>query len=256
MTNRTLIVLGLTLSCLVFPAASYADDRGDGDRDDGDRRDRDRREQSAGRGSADVTLYEISESVAFAPDSTGIILRKATAPLLGFAAIGTPLCPPDLQILVPGLRGCTVSANGESNVDVATGLGRVSGDFDVVINAPGNDPAHVPDLPVIRGKFDGSVDLSDAVVRHVPHGLVEGSFAITHVADPNTGQLVELPTAVTLHFMGKFRLPFGIDLLGRAVRHRDSPAHFYLADDGTHIRIRSDERSVGFPTVRLEVRFQ
>ena len=69
-------------------------------------------------------------------------------------------------------------------------------------------------------------------------------------ADPTTGQLVTLP------FEGKFRLPFGIDLLGRAVRHRDSPAHFYLGDDGsTRIRIRPDERSVGFPTVRLELRF-
>ena len=113
--------------------------------------------------------------------------------------------------------------------------------------AAGNDPVHVPDLPVISGKFDGSVDLSAAVVRRVPHGSVTGTFTFP---DPTTGQLV------TLHFMGKFRLPFGIDLLGRAVRHRDSPAHFYLADDGSHIRIRSDERSVGFPTVRLEVRFQ
>ncbi|OLB05158.1 MAG: hypothetical protein AUH14_09630 [Candidatus Rokubacteria bacterium 13_2_20CM_69_15_1] len=249
MTKRALIVLGLTLSCLVFPVASYADDRGFGDREDGDRRDRDRREQSDGRGSADVTLYEISERVTFDPDphNPAVIVRTATSPLLGFAAVGTPLCPSDLLISVPRLRSCTVSANGTSSVSVVTGLGLVSGTFDVLINAPGNDPVHVPDLPVISGTFEGSVDLSAAVVRRVPHGSVEGTFTFP---DPTTGQLV------TLHFMGKFRLPFGIDLLGRAVRHRDSPAHFYLADDGSHIRIRSDERSVGFPTVRLEVRFQ
>src|SRR5439155_1647446 len=89
MTKRALIVLGLTLSCLVFPAASYADDRGDGDREDGDRRDRDRREQSDGRGSADVTLYEISERVTFDPDphNPAVIVRTATSPLLGFAAV-------------------------------------------------------------------------------------------------------------------------------------------------------------------------
>src|SRR5207253_4877805 len=133
MTKRTLIVLGLTLSCLVFPAASYADDRGDDDRDAGDRRDRP--EQSDGRGSADVTLYEISERVTFDPDphNPAVIVRTATSPLLGFAAIGTPLCPSDLLISVPRLRSCTVSANGTSSVSVVTGLGLVSGTFDVLI---------------------------------------------------------------------------------------------------------------------------
>lgn len=263
MTKRALILLGLAVLCVALPAASFADhgegdDRGDGDRRESDRRDGDRRERSDRRHAPDVTLYEISERVTFDPDpqNPGIILRTATSPLLGFAVVGTPLCPPDLQIVVPRLNRCAVIADGTSRVSVVTGLGRVSGTFDVVINAPGNDPVHIPDLPVLSGTFEGSVNLSSAVVHRVPLGSVTGNFAITHVADPNTGQLVALPTPLTLPFTGTFRLPFGLDLVGRTVRHRDSLAHFYLEDDvRTHIRIKSDERSIGFPTVRLELNF-
>jgi hypothetical protein len=54
-------------------------------------------------------------------------------------------------------------------------------------------------------------------------------------------------------------LPFGIDDLGRVVKHDDDDEKheaFYLADDmRTPIRVRSKERSIGFPTVRLELRF-
>jgi hypothetical protein len=52
-------------------------------------------------------------------------------------------------------------------------------------------------------------------------------------------------------------LPFGIDDLGRVVKHDDEKyGAFYLADDmRTLIRVRSKERSIGFPTVRLELRF-
>jgi hypothetical protein len=176
---------------------------------------------------------------------------------LGFAAIGTLLCPSELLISVPNIRSCTVIAIGMDHVSVLTGLGPVQWTFDVVINAPGNGAAHVPDLPVISGTFGGNVDLSNAVLLHVPLGSITGNFAITKVADLS-GQLVTLPAPVTVPFTGTFRLPFGVDTLGKAVRHEHTPTaqHFYLADDGiTLIRVKLSERSIGFPTVRLEVRF-
>ena len=43
-------------------------------------------------------------------------------------------------------------ATGTDTVSTVTGLGPVSGTFDVVINAPSNSSVHVPDLPVSAGR--------------------------------------------------------------------------------------------------------
>ena len=236
------IVAGLAAS-LVFGGASHA-----GDRD----------EQADSLGGTDVTLYEISERVTFDPDpsSAGVIRRNATSPLLGFAEVGTPLCPSELLISVPRMKSCTVTATGTDSVSTVTGVGPVSGIFDVVINAPGNSSVHVPDLPVISGTFSGNVDLSPAVLHHVPLGWIAGNFTITQMADPATGMLGPLPQPVVLPFTGTFRMPFAIDTHARRVRSDRKRAAFYLADDlETLSLVRPTELSVGFPTVRLEVTF-
>jgi hypothetical protein len=103
-------------------------------------------------------------------------------------------------------------------VSTLIGTGPVSGTFDVVINAPGNSPVHVPDLPVISGTFSGDVDLSLAVLNHVPLGSIAGSFTITQMADPATGMLGPLPQPAVLPFRGTFRMPFAVDTHGRVVR--------------------------------------
>src|SRR5436309_7559900 len=84
-------------------------------------------------------------------------------------------------------------ATGTDTVSTVTGLGPVSGTFDVVINAPSNSSVHVPDLPVISGTFSGNVDLSLAVLHRVPLGTIAGSFTITQMADPATGTLIQIP---------------------------------------------------------------
>jgi hypothetical protein len=137
-------------------------------------------------------------------------------------------------------------------------MGPVHGRFDVVIPAPGNSSVHVPNLPVITGTFDGTIDLSLAVLSQVPLGSIAGTFTITQIADAS-GTLVPV-TPVLLPFTGTFRLPFRIDQEGIAREGRewsdDEDEAFYLADDFmTLIEVRDRERSVGFPTVRLEVRF-
>ena len=56
-------------------------------------------------------------------------------------------------------------------------------------------------------------------------------------------------------FTGVFRLPFTVDRRGwrhRAFSNRDA---FYLGDHGQLIRVLPDERSLGFPTVRVEIDF-
>jgi len=208
-------------------------------------------------GATGVTLYEISERVTFDPDpsSAGVIRRNATSPLQGFAEVGTPLCPSDLLISVPRIQSCTIIATGTDIVSTVTGLGPVSGTFDVVINAPGNSSVHVPDLPVISGTFSGNVDLSLAVLHRVPLGTIAGSFTITQMADPATGTLIQIPQLV-LPFTGTFRMPFAIDSRAKYVRSDRKHPAFYLADDlRTFMLVQSTELSVGFPTVRLEVTF-
>ena len=233
-----LAVFALTLP--VLPFTSYAADRNDV------------------TDSTGVALYEVSERVTFEPDpgAAGAIRRNATSPLQGFAALGTPLCPAALLVSVPRIASCTVIATGTDSVSTVTGVGPVSGTFDVVINAPGNSSVHVPDLPVIHGTFTGDVNLKLAVVTHIPLGSITGSFTITDIADPGTGILGPLVPPVVLPFSGTFRLPFKLDPHGRFQRSERNSAAFYLADDfRTLIPVRAFERSTGFPTVRLEVSF-
>jgi len=236
MTKRFLIFAGLAASLLVLPPAGYAQ-----------------------TGTADVTLHEISERVTFHPKGDGdagafVIVRNAISPLLGFAALGTPLCPSSLMVTVPQMNSCTVTAIGWDSVSTATGIGPVQGIFDVVINAPGNSSVHIPDLPVISGKFAGTVDLSPAILLGVPLGSITGTFTITKVADA-TGRLVYV-TPSPLPFTGTFRLPFAISPTGSAVKSDKTQAAYYLADDRqTLIPVEWHQLSMGFPTVRLEVNF-
>jgi hypothetical protein len=237
MTNWALRYVGFTLTLLVLSAPGYAEDRDEA------------------TGATGVTLYEISERVTFDPEQ-GVIFRNATSPLQGFAALGTPLCPTALLITVPRMKSCTVIATGTDSVSTQTGMGPVSGTFDVVINAPGNSSVHVPDLPVISGTFSGTVDLSLAVLHHIPLGSIAGDFTITHQADPVTGMLVAVPAPIVLPFTGTFRMPFKLGGQGRFERSERDHGAFYLGDDlRTTIPVKSFERSTGFPDVRLEVSF-
>ena len=236
MGTRALLV-GLTLALLGLSTTAYAEERDEA------------------TGASGVTLYEISERVMF-DQVQGVILRNATSPLQGFAALGTPLCPTALLISVPRIQSCTVIAVGTDSVSTQTGTGPVVGTFDVVINAPGNSSVHVPDLPVISGTFEGTVDLSLAVLHHVPLGSITGRFTITQMADPATGMLVPLRQPVVLPFNGTFRMPFNLDAHGTFERSRRDHGAFYLNDDfRTLIPVRPFERSTGFPDVRLEVSF-
>ena len=169
-------------------------------------------------GATGVTLYEISERVTFDPDpsSPGMIRRNATSPLQGFAEVGTPLCPAELLVSVLRIQSCTIIATGTDSASTVTGLGPVSGTFDVVINAPGNS---------------------------------------SRMADPTTGMLGPIPQPVVLPFNGTFRMPFAIDTHGRHVRSDRKHAAFYLAGDlRTPILVRPTELSASRPCAGSDVR--
>jgi len=237
MAKRVLRCAALVLTLLALATTTRAADRDEATGDTG------------------VTLYEVSERVTF-DQVEGVILRNATSPLQGFAALGTPLCPSELLISVPRMKSCTVIATGTDSVSTVSGVGPVSGTFDVVINAPGNSSVHVPDLPVISGTFSGTVDLSLAVLHRIPLGSMTGTFTIAQTSNPATGVLVPLPQPVVLPFSGTFRMPFQLDGRGLFQRIERDHAAFYLRDDlRTLAPVKSFERSTGFPDVRLEVSF-
>ncbi len=237
MVKGTRVLLGVVLlPLLLSPSVALTDD---------DRRHHHRAPTEG------ATLYEVTESVAFDPIQ-GIkgpaLSRDATATLLGFAKIGTPLCPSKALITNPAAETCTILGVGSDRIRLDTGMGPVSGTFAVVVNAPGNSSVHVPDLPLLTGTFQGLIDFKASVFLGIPIGLVQGSFA----PNDQTGH----PTNVSLPFSGTFRLPFALDAWGDAkeIENEDEQA-FYRADDGSLIRVKPDERDLGFPTVRLEVHF-
>ena len=188
--------------------------------------------------NSDATLYEVTETVRFdTAAGLSVTLRDAIATLMGSARLGTPLCPAVVLLTNTAVQTCEISGQGQDSVSLVTGLGPVWGKFAVLINAPGNSADHVPDLPVLTGTFTGDVDLSPAVRAQIPLGYLRN------------GKLVIDQTGQVISFAGTFRLPFSrADDEGRN-------SDFYLADDGTPIHVRQQERDLGFPLVRLEVTF-
>ncbi len=211
----------------------------------------DRQNQQRGQRQRDAIvngtrLYEVTETVHFGADGLRVT-RNADAVLMGFAPLGTPLCPMKALVTNPAAQTCTVAGTGTDSVSVAgasvDGKGPVSGTFAVVVNAPGNSSVHVPDLPLLKGTFSGINDLSPAILYGVPLGSISGTFKID--GDPH-----EVP------FTGTFRLPFALDRQGRAKEPDDEKEDtFYLGDDGRLMPVQPFERVLGFPPVRLEVKF-
>lgn len=197
-------------------------------------------------------LYEVTENVNYSPIQ-GVASRNATSALLGAVAIGTPVCSSQALQTNPQTKTCSVLATGSDEISLMTGTGTVSGDYFVVVNAPGNSAVHVPDCPVESGKFEGTIDFSRPL-QGIPIASVRGTFTRT-----TTFWGCTLPTPVSnagsVPFSGKFRLPFSVDQEGYADEPEVGAPAFYLGDDGQLLPVRSTERNLGFPLVRLEIAF-
>jgi hypothetical protein len=191
---------------------------------------------------ADAVLYEVTEKM-YLVDANGDVVgpdravsRKADASLFGWARIGNPLCPNAVLVTVPQLAACSVTADGIDNISLATGLGSVTGTFAVVVQD--DNKADAPEYVVMNGGFAGNMDLS---IR--PLGRVVGTFT---AAGSNT----------PAPFCGTFRLPFMINAEGKRDNPRRGYEAYYLADDhASLITVQAAEKSIGMPTVRLELKF-
>jgi hypothetical protein len=191
---------------------------------------------------ADAVLYEVTEKM-YLIDGDGNVVgpdlattRKADASLFGWARLGNPLCPNAALETVPQLGVCSVTADGIDNISLWTGLGSVDGTFAVVIQDDNKTDA--PEYVVMNGRFAGKMDLS---IR--PLGKIVGTFTSTGSNNP-------------VPFCGTFRLPFQITADGKRDNPRRGVEAYYLADDGqTLITVQAPEKSIGMPTVRLELKF-
>lgn len=195
-------------------------------------------------------LYEVTENVNFNP-VYGVSSRNATSALLGAVAVGTPVCSSGALAANPETKTCSVLATGSDEISLVTGTGSVSGEYWVVVNAPGNSRVHVPDCPVESGTFTGTIDFSRPL-QGVPIAFVTGTFTRTTTF---LGCTLPTPVSATVPFWGTFRLPFSVDQEGHADEPEVGAPAFYLGDDGHLLPVKANERNLGFPLVRLEIHF-
>jgi hypothetical protein len=190
----------------------------------------------------DAVLYEVTENMylvdgdgkSVAPEQA--VARKAEATLAGWARVGTPLCPYEQMVTNLIRNTCAVTAEGLDYISLVTGQGSVDGTFAVVVQD--DNLADGPEYVVMNGTFSGQMDLS---MR--PLGKVSGKF-VSNL----TGQAVP--------FCGTFRLPFALNLWGKRDNPRSGQAAYYLANDGRSVLpVVGGEKSLGMPTVRLELTF-
>jgi len=196
-----------------------------------------------------LVLYEVTEDM-YLLDKDGkptgnlanAVARAAVAQLSGVAKLGTPLCPWEVLVVAAGARGCVVNASGGDNLSLADGRGTVGGTFAVVVQD--NNKADSPEFVVMTGSFGGSADLSLPFAGKAPIGFI------------SNGQGVVDQTGQTFTFSGKFRLPYALDPQGTHAKPRRHQSAYYLSDDyRTPIAVEGGERSLGWPTVRLEIKF-
>lgn len=193
-----------------------------------------------------VILYEVAEDMYLADangqpvtDQTAAVLRVAVAKLAGWAALGTPLCP-DAALVVPNTNLCLVYATGTDTLSLTDGKGPLSGVFTVVVQ--GDNSVDAPEFIVMEGTFEGDADLSPAFSGQAPLGYI-------------TNGKVTLTGGYTYDFTGTFRLPYSAASGGKPSQKGTQQSAFYLGDDGTTIPVKQEERSLGFPMLRIEINF-
>lgn len=198
--------------------------------------------------AADAVLYEVTEDM-YLKDAAGNFVsspvpggrRTAIAQLSGWAKLGTPLCPWAVLLIAPTATKCSLNASGADDLSLATGTGTLSGTFAVVVQ--GDNSVDAPEFVIMTGTFHGDADLSLAFAGQAPLGSITNGIGTID----GSGQ--------AFTFSGTFRLPFALDSVGKSTKPRRHYAAFYLGNDGLPVQVSGSERSLGFPTVRIEINF-
>jgi len=200
-------------------------------------------------GSPDAVLYEVTEDM-YLKDASGNFVsgvataarRSAVAQLSGWAKIGTPLCPAYVRLIVPKAKRCTVNATGADDLSLATGTGTLGGTYAVVVQ--GDNAVDAPEFVIMTGTFSGKADLSLSLSGQAPLGVITDGVGT-----------IDGYSEATFKFTGTFRLPFALDEAGQRRQPRRESTAYYLNDHGRPVEVKNEERSLGMPTVRLEIDF-
>ena len=200
-------------------------------------------------GSPDAVLYEVTEDM-YLKDASGNFVsgvataarRSAVAQLSGWAKIGTPLCPAYVRLIVPKAKRCTVNATGADDLSLATGTGTLGGTYAVVVQ--GDNAVDAPEFVIMTGTFSGKADLSLSLSGQAPLGVITDGVGT-----------IDGYSEATFKFTGTFRLPFALDEVGQRRQPRRESNAYYLNDHGRAVEVKNEERSLGMPTVRLEIDF-
>lgn len=204
--------------------------------------------------------------------------RVAIASLQGFADLGNPFCPTAL-LQALGIRSatrCAVTAFGEDDVNLDTGQGAVRAQIGTVVN--GDNVVDPAETLIMTGTITGDLQV-------VPWATVKPDFgAKKKVLGPvapfillTNGQFRPDPAPmlpdlaggtsslgvpasaceppVCFVFTAKFRLPFALGRDGELESPAPGKRLFYLADDGSLIRIKRQELFANLPVPRAEIRF-
>jgi hypothetical protein len=200
--------------------------------------------------SPDAALYEVTEDM-YLKDAVGKFVtapvpggrRMAVARLSGWAKIGTPLCPTWVLAINPTAKRCTVNASGADDLSLANGQGTLGGTFAVVVQ--GDNLVDAEEFVIMTGTFKGDADLSPTFAKTAPLGFIRNGVAT-----------VDGYAEAAFTFTGTFRLPFMIDYwTGKHGKVKKNRGAFYVGDDGAPFRVRRDEKSLGVPTVRIDLKF-
>ena len=197
--------------------------------------------------SADVVLYEVTEDM-YLKDAAGNAVtqpvadgrRTAVAQLSGWAKLGSPLCPAWVVMVAPTTKKCAVNAKGADDLSLATGKGTVSGEFSVVVQ--GDNPVDAEEFVIMTGTFSGDADLSPAFAGRAPLGYITNGVATID----GSGR--------TSNFTGTFRLPVKLKTGSTRPDLLQLDA-YYVNDLGVPVWVKANERALGVPTVRLEIKF-
>jgi hypothetical protein len=212
---------------------------------------------AAQTGGPNAVLHEVTETMKLLgskPKQGESTSRQATAALMGEVQLGSALCPTALLLRYPGLTSCGIAAYASSNVLLSTGTGSVSGGFSVIVQ--GDNVVDGPELVIARGSLGGQIDLSPAMFRRTPVGLLQGQWsAIGAEGGPLQGR--KLGGTLT----GTFRLPFVFGLPLGCLDDGDPTDCLYisrpsyLGDDGVPFELGPEHYSLKVPTVKLDLQF-
>ena len=96
----------------------------------------------------------------------------------------------------------------------------------------------------MTGTFSGNADLSLSLSGQAPLGVITDGVGT-----------IDGYSEATFKFTGTFRLPFALDEVGQRRQPRRESNAYYLNDHGRAVEVKNEERSLGMPTVRLEIDF-